>query len=202
MTLAASVWNTLSRIDVAPFVEHIQIGSGKKLSYVPWHKAWLLVKRVFPAATYCHGEDIHHPDGTMEVEVYVYFHGEQNEGPDLFRTYARLPVMDNRFNAIANPNARDINDNRQRCLVKALAFAGLGLSLWDAGSTVPVGTLDDPIDKGQRTTLMKLIASSDADMDNFLRWAGVKEVGDLPKEQYAAAKSLLEAKLKQKEKQQ
>jgi hypothetical protein len=156
MTLAASVWNTLSRIDVAPFVEHIQIGSGKNLSYVPWHRAWLLVKRVFPAATYCHGEDIHHPD------------------------------------------ARDINDNRQRCLVKALAFAGLGLSLWDAGSTIPVGTLGDPISSGQRGVLMKLISASEADLDAFLRWAGVEEVSDLPNEKFEAAKALLTAKLNRK----
>jgi len=159
----------------------------------------MLVKRVFPGATYCHGDDIVHADGTMEVEVYVHFHGDADD-PDMFRTYARLPVMDNRYNAIANPNARDINDNRQRCLVKALAFAGLGLSLWDAGSTVPVGTLTDPIDSHQRSQLMKLIHASDTDLDNFYRWAGVEEVSDLPQEKYPAAVALLKAKLAAKEK--
>jgi hypothetical protein len=49
---------------------------------------------------------------------------------------------------------------------------------------------------------MKLISASDADLDNFLRWAGVKEVGDLPKEKYAAAKALLESKLARKENQE
>ena len=201
MTLAANVWNTLSRIDVVPFVEHIRIESGRSLSYVPWHKAWMLVKRIFPGATYCHGEDIVHPDGTMEVEVYVHFHGDSDD-PDMFRTYARLPVMDNKYRSIPNPNARDINDSRQRCLVKALAFAGLGLSLWDAGSTVPVGTLTDPITDAQRTTLMNLIEASGADVDNFYRWAEISEVSELPQEKYQSAVALLKAKLAKKEAQE
>lgn len=191
-SFAQKVWDVLSHIEVAPHVEHIQIGSGKALSYVPWHKAWLLTKREFPAATYQHGQDIVHADGTMEVEVTVQIPDAAGE---YFTTYARLAVMDNRFNAIANPNARDINDNRQRCLVKALAFAGLGLSLWDAGSTIPVGTLSDPITPKQLSALISKMKEVDADLDQFLSWAGVEAMSDLPQEKYASAISLLNAKL-------
>ena len=197
MTFAKEVWDTLSRIDVSPHVEHMAFGgTGKGMSYVPWHKAWMLLKRHYPASVYRHMADTVHADGTMEVEVEVMIIGDEEESnPNHYvTTIARLAVMDNKFKAIPNPNARDINDNRQRCLVKALAFMGLGLSLWDAGSTVPVGTLSDPVNAKQLGKITRLIADSGSDTELFLKWAGVDKLDQLPVEKFDQAVAMLTAK--------
>lgn len=41
-----------------------------------------------------------------------------------------LPVMNNKHQAVENPNSRDINDTIMRCLVKNIALFGIGLSLY------------------------------------------------------------------------
>ena len=41
-----------------------------------------------------------------------------------------LPVMNNRNQAIQNPNARDISVAQMRCLVKCIALFGLGIGLY------------------------------------------------------------------------
>jgi len=56
------------------------------------------------------------------------------EGVTLTETF---PVTDNRNQAIQHPNAFEVNTALQRCLVKTLAFHGLGLSIY-AGEDLPV----------------------------------------------------------------
>ena len=185
------VWERLSRIDITEHIDTIPAtGKRPQISYLSWSRAWVLLKRNFPASTYAHRPDLWHPDGTVEVEVDVVISGI---GPDTQFTNARLGVMDNWFNPIANPTARQINDARQRALVKALAFAGLGLNLW-GDSMIPVGTLDDPISFDQLAVLNDLIASTETDLDNFLKWVGVDTLEEMPFERYGSALKLLEAK--------
>lgn len=47
-----------------------------------------------------------------------------------------LPVMDNRNNAVKNPDSRKISDSMMRCLAKAIACYGIGLYVY-AGEDVP-----------------------------------------------------------------
>jgi hypothetical protein len=47
-----------------------------------------------------------------------------------------LPVMDNRNQAIKNPDSFQVNKNMMRCLVKAIACHGLGLYIY-AGEDLP-----------------------------------------------------------------
>lgn len=47
-----------------------------------------------------------------------------------------LPVMDNRNNAITNPDARKISDSMMRCLAKCIACFGIGLYIYQ-GEDVP-----------------------------------------------------------------
>jgi len=54
-----------------------------------------------------------------------------------------LPVMDNRNNAVKNPDARKISDAMMRCLTKAIACYGIGLYVY-AGEDLPSDV--DPID--------------------------------------------------------
>lgn len=48
----------------------------------------------------------------------------------------QLPVMDNRNNAIANPDSRKISDATMRCLAKCIACFGIGLYIY-AGEDLP-----------------------------------------------------------------
>ena len=191
LSFSEEVWDVLSRIDITEHIDTIK-ATGKRpdISYLSWSRAWTLLKRNFPGSTYAHSQDLIHPDSTVEVEVDVVI---QAAGPETQFTNARLGVMDNWFNPIANPTARQTNDARQRALVKALAFAGLGLNLW-GDSMIPVGTLDDPISFDQLTVLSDLMDSTETDQKSFLIWAGVTALEDMPFERYGSALKLLEAK--------
>ncbi len=47
-----------------------------------------------------------------------------------------LPVMDNKNNAVKNPDARKVSDAMMRCLAKCIACFGIGLYVY-AGEDVP-----------------------------------------------------------------
>ncbi|SDN53210.1 DUF1071 domain-containing protein [Limosilactobacillus mucosae] len=53
-----------------------------------------------------------------------------------------LYVMDNNNNAVINPTMKEINKTQKRCLVKALALAGLGLSIY-AGEDLPMADINE-----------------------------------------------------------
>ena len=56
----------------------------------------------------------------------------------------QLPVMDNRNQAISNPDARKISDATMRCLAKCIACFGIGLYIY-AGEDLPTGEVDNQI---------------------------------------------------------
>jgi hypothetical protein len=55
-----------------------------------------------------------------------------------------LPVMDNKNNAVKNPDSRKISDAMMRCLAKCIATFGIGLYVY-AGEDVP-SVEDEPLD--------------------------------------------------------
>ena len=185
------VWDVLSRIDVQDHIDTIEATSKRPaVNYLSWSMAWTLAKRKFPASTYAHRPDLRHPDGTVEVEVDVII---SDDGHNQQFTNARLGVMDFFFNPIPNPTARQVNDARQRALVKALAFAGLGLNLWTDGM-LPVGRYEDPISEAQCEEIESLIEATGTNRENFLNWVDVSQVGEIPIERFASAVGLLRAK--------
>ena len=129
------VWDVLSKIDCS---KHVEKKMG--LTYLSWAWAWGIVMDHFPDTqfevmyfadptneTKKYPYEIH-PDGSATVWVKIYIYG-------VFRKMW-LPVMDNRNNAIKNPNARQISDTTMRCLVKGLALFGLGHYIF-AGEDLP-----------------------------------------------------------------
>lgn len=136
-----SVYETLAKVDVKPLLE-----KKGKLNYLSWAKAWGLVKSLYPDATYQikeFPEYIFTKDGWLatgrkldyrqtiagtEVEVTVTIEGQNYT--------SKLYVMDYKNKVIANPTYFEINKTQMRCLVKALAFAGLGLDVY-AGEDLP-----------------------------------------------------------------
>lgn len=136
-----SVFATLSEIDVSPYLDK-KVG----LDYLSWAKAWTLVKRAYPDANYKITEfpeyvltkdgwvatgrnvDYRQTAAGYEVEAVVTIEGQDYS--------SKLFVMDYRNKALSKATYFDINKTQQRALVKALAIAGLGLSVY-AGEDLP-----------------------------------------------------------------
>jgi hypothetical protein len=186
------VWDKLSHIDVDPHVSYLpKTNKRPAIPYLPWHKAWMLLVRAFPASQLEYDDHIFYADQTVEVGVRIMVQTNRN-GPVRF-VQQKLAVMNSYFGAIENPTAREINDARQRCLVKAIAMTGLGLNLWSE-SVEPVGKLDDPITPEELEEIMGLIKETDSDMTAFLKWCRVDELVQLPYERLGSALAMLDSK--------
>lgn len=130
-----SVWETLSAINVN---ENIEKKNG--FSYLSWSWAWARLMDHYPDSTfrfdnqsgesgYLNNDGVfRYPDGTAEVRCVMTVNQVTHT--------MWLPVMDYKNQAIKNPNARDINDAKMRCLVKAMSLFGLGLYIY-AGEDLP-----------------------------------------------------------------
>ena len=118
-----SAWNTLSSINVNEHTER-----KGNLTYLSWAWAWAVTKQHYPEANYSFQESEAHTDGTMTVHCTVSIDGLSHE--------MWLPVMDHRNNAVANPNAFQINTAKMRCLTKGLSMHGLGAYIY-AGEDLP-----------------------------------------------------------------
>jgi len=168
-----NVWETLSRIDCS---EHIEKKAG--MSYLSWAWAWMIVKQTFPQATFRKSvfEDttgrcvpfMRDEHGYTYVEVTVSI------GDD--KATEVYPVLDHRNKAIQNPNGFDVNKAHQRCLVKALAYLGLGVTIY-AGEDLPLGATEDQEDA---ITSKFLGATSIEQIDHAWR-SSTKEINGLPK---------------------
>lgn len=146
-----SIYERLSKINVKPYLNTIEGYAKKshkyfKLSYLSWAKAWGLVKAIYPTARYDIKEYpnwVQCSDGTFqqvgtldyritsvgcEVEVTVTIENQ--------KFTQKLYPMDRSNSPILKPNIKDINKAQLRCLVKALATAGLGLDVY-AGEDLP-----------------------------------------------------------------
>ena len=143
-----SVFETLSKIDVS---DHVEQKMG--LSYLSWAWCWQTLKTTYPDTPVPkitkykemlltkNGYDLTDrevpylttPTGTM-VEVTVSI-----KGVDYTQS---LYVMDNRNKVVVNPTIGQINKTIQRCTVKAIAMAGLGLNLY-AGEDLPMGDISE-----------------------------------------------------------
>lgn len=56
-----------------------------------------------------------------------------------------LPVMDNKNNAVKNPDARKISDAMMRCLTKCIALFGIGLYIY-SGEDLPEEDIEPLLD--------------------------------------------------------
>lgn len=119
-----NVFKLLNEYDVT---EHLK--KKDKIIYLPWSKAWTIIKSLFPTAKFTiHKTNdgcIYHTDGkTAWVEVSITING--------WTETESLAVMDfrNKSISIESITSADAEKSIKRCLVKCAALHGLGLSLW------------------------------------------------------------------------
>jgi hypothetical protein len=99
--------------------------------------------------------------------------------------------MDNRNNAVKNPDTRKISDATMRCLAKCIACFGIGLYVY-AGEDLPSEGEPEPVDIG--AILQNIESSQDLDGLKQHYVAGVKAC----KSNQDALKVLEQAKDKRK----
>lgn len=159
-----SIYSTLSKIDVSRLIDK-KMG----LNYLSWPKAWGLVKSIYPDAD---KEITEYPEylptqngwvatgrtvdyrltiAGCEVEASVIIKGQKFS--------SKLYVMDNRNKAIMKPDYSQINKTQMRALVKALAFAGLGLNVY-AGEDLPSEKDETPTKISKAQLMKKKIANA------------------------------------------
>ena len=119
---AASIWKTLSKINVNEFTE--EKGG---LTYLSWSHAYRIMMENYPELTIkWHGttdekgvtrDATYYEGGTASVSCSVTI-------GDVVREMW-LPVMDYRMKSIAHPSSRDISDAKMRCLTKCFSLHGL-----------------------------------------------------------------------------
>lgn len=158
----SSIYSTLSKIDVSNLVDK-KMG----LNYLSWSKAWGLVKSIYPTAQIEiteYPEYVLSKDGWMatgrDVDYRLTSAGCEVEATviiDEQKFSSKLYVMDNKMRPVMNPNYAQINKAQMRALVKALAFAGLGLSVY-AGEDLP--SEEDETPKKQTVSSLRKQAES------------------------------------------
>lgn len=128
-SLYKQIWDELSVINVS---EHVE--KKMNLSYLSWAWAYGTLMKYYPHNSYSFTQNIE-ADGTVTVECMLTIH----QGDEVAIRSMWLPVMDNKNQAIQNPTARQISDNKMRCFVKCIAMFGLGHYIY-AGEDLPDGT--------------------------------------------------------------
>ena len=149
-----SVWQTLSSFDVSE-----EVKKKGKFDYLSWTWAWAYVKQ-------------HYPDATFEKHI---FRDNQNNPLPFMRdtkghTYVMVTVtiegiahteihyvMDHKNQSVVHPDGGQVNKALQRCLVKAIAFHGLGINVY-AVEDLPLS--ENESDAGEQDDAKEIIVSS------------------------------------------
>jgi hypothetical protein len=121
-------YNELRKINVNEFTER-----KGNLTYLSWTYAVDILLQHDPLATWEWGDIVYFNESAM-VSCSVTALGKTMK--------MQLPVMDNRNQAIKNPDARKVSDSQMRCLAKCIATFGIGLYIY-AGSDLPSEAIDE-----------------------------------------------------------
>ena len=163
----------LASVDVSKEIEKKQ-----NLSYLSWAYAVDKLMRHDPQANW----EFHQPEmygETMMISCTVTAFGKPIR--------MHLPVMDHRNKAISNPDSFSVNTAMQRCLAKAIALHGLGLSIY-AGEDIPAEDEPEPTDKEIADAIAQLESAAES---------GKKALSDAVSAIPDRIKSKIEPKVKQ-----
>lgn len=134
-----SAFKILKGIDVTQHVE-----KKGKFNYLSWAWAWDTLKTHCPEATF-----EKHLFDTLDATKQPYMRDAEGYAYVMVTVKVEgqssteiMPVLNHSNKPIQNPNSFDVNTALQRCLVKAIAFTGLGLYIY-AGEDLPQTSNDD-----------------------------------------------------------
>jgi len=127
---AKSVWETLSVIDCSG---HTEEKNG--FTYLSWAWAWKTLKELYPRARFSKLGFFDLSDGSQMVNVRVWI--ENDSGEVIEDVTETLPVLDYKNKPIVNPDCFSVNSAYQRCLVKCLAYMGLGMYIYQGEKSNP-----------------------------------------------------------------
>lgn len=120
--MTKSVFQTLSEIDVRPFVK--SIGNGQ--DFIPWAVCVREVSKVYPSLSW----DFTRFDGLPYLPTPTGFYVECEVVIEGISRKQMRPVYTFGNRANMEPTAGDIDKAQQRALAKAIALHGFGLELW------------------------------------------------------------------------
>ena len=145
-----TIWETLSRIDCS---DHVEKKGG--FNYLSWAWAWGMLMEHYPDATFeNHLNEVGYPcfldqEGNAMVCVSLSILGKTHT--------EHLPVLDYRNKPISHPDSFSVNTALKRCLVKAMAYFGLGHYIY-AGEDLP-SDCDGKQESLQRKSMLALITA-------------------------------------------
>jgi hypothetical protein len=201
----------LFQLDVSKHVE-----KKGQFSYLSWPFAVAQLRLADPEASW----EVRRFDGLPYLNTDLGFFVEVAvtvQGVTLSQIH---PVLDNKNRPILAPSAFDINTSIQRCLVKAIALHGLGLSIY-AGEDLPdldeamperteaprkpasVTNLPkaDPFDapeplatEAQKKFVQRLLKESGTDLGQLLEYFGFESLDTIPRAEVNRVIKALESK--------
>ena len=124
----ADIWKTFSEIKQTKNLQSDTMDGGTAVTFVNWMDTLAEARKHFPQISWEHwtydngGEVFYFADKTAEVKATIFI--------DEVEHSTTLPVTDQNWSPIVNPNANDINTAKKRCLCKALGELGLYWQLW------------------------------------------------------------------------
>lgn len=142
LVIPADTFTKLYHLNISKFIERRGSGgSSFKASYLSWAHAYKLMKAELPNIMVDFevakdGSIVHQHAYGDDKPITASVRPFLTDG--LTRTSAiSFPIMDNRFGAIEEPDAREVSDACQRGAVKVIAiYTGLGLPLY-SGEDIP-----------------------------------------------------------------
>jgi hypothetical protein len=143
-----TVWETLSVIDCSG---HTEEKNG--FTYLSWAWAWSTLKKLYPQARFEKLGSTALDDGSQMVSVRVWIpSGDHFHLEDVTEM---LPVLDYKNKPVQNPDCFAVNSAYQRCLVKCLAYMGLGMYIYQGESSNPDSGLVVSSPDGTKETFEK-----------------------------------------------
>ncbi len=179
-------FDELYSIDINPHIEK----DYKGLSYLSWATAYKLAMDNDPNMSY---EILEDNDG-----IPFFTRGQVNLVKTKVTMFGEtktmiLPVMDNKHNAVSEPNSRQINDNIMRCLAKNIAMFGIGLPLYVGEDLAqfrqpeqPKSKVEDkkPFDKKKaEKCILELIGDNTDLLDKEMELKGIKSFAEATEDQ-------------------
>jgi len=187
--------NTFTKLYSVDCSMHVENKNG--FSYLSWPFAVAQLRSHDPKATW---RTIRH-EGMPYLKTECGFFVEVEVTVDGIALSQIHPVLDHRNKPIAQPDAFHINTSIQRCMVKAMALHGIGLSIY-AGEDVPnpANLAPSNISEAEAAEIRTLIGKTGSDERSFLAYVQAQSVDQITLgAMHSKALTALKSKLKKLE---